>query len=69
MDLLNSLRWYGDKFKSMSYVMAKKLHLSSCAFVTFCLPYVLFCIKNKTLELEIEETFGDIIEKEIELIQ
>jgi len=49
--------------------MAKKLHMSSSAFVTLCLPYVLFCIKNKTLELEIEETFGDLIEKEIELIQ
>ena len=48
--------------------MAKKLHTSSSAFVTLCLPYVLFCIKNKTLELEIEETFGDIIDKEIELI-
>jgi replication factor C large subunit len=67
--LLNRIRWDGAKIKSMSSVMAKKLHLSSSAFVTFCLPYVLFCIKNKTLELEMEETFGDIIEKEIELIQ
>jgi replication factor C large subunit len=67
--LLNRIRWDGAKIKSMSSVMAKKLHLSSSAFVTFCLPYVLFCIKNKTLELEIEETFGGIIEKEIELIQ
>jgi replication factor C large subunit len=67
--LLNRIRWDGAKIKSMSSVMAKKLHLSSSVFVTFCLPYVLFCIKNKTLELEIEETFGDIIEKEIELIQ
>ena len=66
--LLNRIRWDGAKIKSMSSVMARKLHLSSSAFVTFCLPYVLFCIKNKTLELEIEETFGDIIEKEIELI-
>ncbi len=66
--LLNRIRWDGAKIKSMSSVMAKKLHLSSSAFVTFCLPYVLFCIKNKTLELDIEETFGDIIEKEIELI-
>jgi replication factor C large subunit len=49
--------------------MANKLHLSSSSFVTLCLPYVLFCIKNKTLQLELEETFGDIIDKEIELIQ
>ena len=66
--LLNRIRWDRNKIKSLSSVMAKKLHLSSSAFVTLCFPYVLFCIKNKTLELEIEETFGDIIEKEIELI-
>jgi len=67
--LLNRIRWDGAKIKSLSSVMAKKLHLSSSAFVTICLPYVLFCIKNKTLELELQETFGDIIEKEMELIQ
>ena len=67
--LLNRIRWDGKKIKLLSSIMAKKLHMSSSAFVTLCLPYVLFCIKNKTLELEIEETFGDIIEKEIELIQ
>ncbi|QDI88673.1 AAA family ATPase [Candidatus Nitrosopumilus sp. SW] len=67
--LLNRIRWDGAKIKSLASVMAKKLHLSSSAFVTFGLPFVLFCIKNKTLELELEETFGDIIDKEIELIQ
>jgi len=67
--LLNRIRWDGTKIKSLSSIMAKKLHLSSSAFVTICFPFVLFCIKNKTLELELEETFGDIVEKEIELIQ
>ena len=67
--LLNRIRWDGAKIKSLSSIMAKKLHLSSSAFVTICLPFVLFCIKNKTLELELEKTFGDIIEKEIGLIQ
>jgi replication factor C large subunit len=67
--LLNRIRWDGKKIKSLSYVMAKKLHVSSSAFVTLCLPYVLFCIKNETLELDLEETFSDIIDKEIELIQ
>lgn len=66
--LLNRIRWDGNKIKSFSSVMAKKLHISTSAFVTLCLPYILFCIKNKTLELEIEETFVDIIEKEIDLI-
>jgi len=67
--LLNRIRWDGAKIKSLSSVMAKKLHLSSSSFITICLPFVLFCIKNKTLELELEETYGDIIEKELELIQ
>ena len=67
--LLNRIRWDGVKIKSLSSVMAKKLHMSSSAFVTLCLPFVLFCVKNKTLNLELEETYGDIIEKEIELIQ
>jgi len=67
--LLNRIRWDGAKIKSLSSVMARKLHLSSSSFVTLCLPFVLLCLKNKTLELELEETFGDIIEKEIELIQ
>jgi replication factor C large subunit len=67
--LLNRIRWDGAKIKSLSSVMARKLHLSSSSFVTLCLPFVLFCIKNKTLELELEETFGDVIDKEIELIQ
>jgi len=67
--LLNRIRWDGAKIKSISSVMAKKLHLSSSAFITLCFPYVLFCIKNKTLELELQETFGDVIEKEMEFIQ
>lgn len=66
--LLNRIRWDGAKIKSLSAVMAKKLHLSSSAFVTICLPFVLFCIKNKKLELDLQETYGDVIEKEIELI-
>ena len=67
--LLNRIRWDGAKLRSLSSLMSKKLHLSSSAFVTICLPYVLFCIKNKTLELELQETFGDLLEKEMEQIQ
>ncbi|WP_316507215.1 AAA family ATPase [Nitrosopumilus sp.] len=66
--LLNRIRWDGTKIKSLSSVMAKKLHLSSSSFVTFCLPHLLFCIKNNTLKLELEETYAEIIDKEIELI-
>ncbi|NJK78082.1 MAG: AAA family ATPase [Nanoarchaeota archaeon] len=67
--LLNRIRWDGKKIKALSSIMAKTLHISSSTFVTLCLPYVLFCIKNKKLQLELEDTFGDILEKEIELIK
>ena len=66
--LLNRIRWDGTKIKALSSVMAKQLHLSSSAFVTMCLPFVLLCMKQKTLKLDLEETFGDIIKKETELV-
>ena len=66
--LLNRIRWDGRKIKSLSLILAKNLHLSASAVATICLPYVLLCMKNKKLELDLEETFGDIIEKEMELI-
>jgi len=67
--LLNRIRWDGRKIKVLSSIMAKSLHLSSSTFVTLCFPYVLFCIKNKKLKLELEDTFDDVLEKEIESIR
>ncbi len=66
--ILNRLRWDGRSLKSLGKVMAKKFHISRSTFATFYLPYILFMIKNKKLELEVEESFKDIIEKEIELL-
>ena len=66
--LLNRIRWDGAKIKSLSSVVAKKLHFSSSAFVTFCLPCILLCIKNNTMKLDLEDTFVEIIEKELEKI-
>jgi replication factor C large subunit len=66
--LLNRIRWDGKKIKALSSIMAKNLHQSSSSFVTLCFPYMLFCIKNKKLKLELENTFDDILEKEIESI-
>ena len=65
--LLNRLRWDGKNIKDMATVLAKKLHVSRSSFATFYLPYILFMIKNKKLELD--ETFDDIIEKEIERLK
>ena len=66
--LLNRIRWDGKKIKSLSSIMAKNLHISSSVFVTICFPYMLLCVKNKKLKLELEDTFDDILEKEIESI-
>ncbi|MCH8834054.1 MAG: AAA family ATPase [Thaumarchaeota archaeon] len=65
--LLNRLRWDGKSIKDMATVLAKKLHVSRSSFATFYFPYILFMIKNKKLELD--ETFDDIIEKEIERLK
>jgi len=67
--LLNRIRWDGKKIKALTSIMAKNLHLSSSAFVTLCFPFVLFCVKNKKLQLDLEDMFSEILEKEIDLIQ
>jgi len=67
--LLNRIRWDGRKIKSLSSLTAKKLQLYKTSFTTIGLPYVLFCIKNKKLELDPEEPFSEIIEKEMDLIK
>jgi replication factor C large subunit len=67
--LLNRIRWDGRKIKALSSIMARNLHTSSSTFITVCFPFVLFCIKNKKLELNLDETFGDILEKEIKLLK
>ncbi len=67
--LLNRIRWDGKKIKSVSSIMAKNLHLSSSKFITICFPYMMFCIKNNKLQLDSDDIFYDIFQKEIELIK
>ena len=64
--LLNKIRWDGKKIKALSMLMAKNLHTSSSFFATLCLPYLLLCLKNKSLELGSDEAFGDVLQKELE---
>ena len=66
--VLNRLRWDGSKFKAISKNLSKQLHISSSTFATFYLPYILFCMKNDFLELELDDTYDELIEKEIELL-
>ena len=67
--LLNRLRWDGSKIKVIGSTLSKKLHVSNSTFATFFFPYILLMKKNNSIELEFEETFEELIEKEIELLK
>ena len=64
--LLNRLRWDGKSINSLGTILAKKMHISKSTFATIYFPYMLFCMKNKKMNLDLEENFRDIIDKEIE---
>ena len=64
--LLNRLRWDGKSIKALATIFAKNMHISRSTFATIYLPYILLCIKNKKMNLDLEENFGDIIDKEID---
>jgi replication factor C large subunit len=65
--LLNRLRWDGKTIKALCAVLAKMYHVSQSTIATFYLPYILFCVKNKKLNLELNAEFNEIIQKEIDL--
>ena len=67
--LLNRLRWDGRAIKSITDILAKKTHVSRSTFATFSFPYLLFCIKNKSIELDLDESSSETIQKELELIK
>lgn len=64
--LLNRLRWDGKNIKSLATIFAKNMHISRSTFATIYLPYILLCMKNKKIVFDLEESFGEILEKEIE---
>ena len=63
--LLNRLRWDGKSIKAITQSLARTLHVSKSTFATFYYPYLLFLIKNKKIELEIDEEINKVLEKEI----
>ncbi|VVC05022.1 Replication factor C large subunit [uncultured archaeon] len=67
--LLNRIRWDGRALKELSLFFAKKMHVSRSTFSTFYLPYILLCMKNKTLVLDLSESQNDILQKEMTLIK
>nr|AIE96482.1 ATPase central domain-containing protein (rfcL) [uncultured marine thaumarchaeote AD1000_80_D11] len=67
--LLNRLRWDGAKIKSIIGSLAKTMHVSKSTFSTFYFPFLLYCIKNRKIDLELDESLEEIVEKEIALIK
>ena len=67
--LLNRLRWDGRAIKELASIFTKKMHISRSTFSTFYLPYILLCMKNKTLALELSESQNEIIQKEMSSIK
>ena len=67
--LLNRLRWDGTKIKSIISSLAKTMHVSKSTFSTLYFPFLLYCIKNKKIDLEFDESLEEIVEKEVALIK
>ena len=67
--ILNRIRWDGTKIKSLIGSFAKNMHVSNSTFSTLYFPFLLYCIKNKKIDLEFDESLEEIVEKEIALIK
>jgi len=67
--LLNRLRWDGAKIKSIIGSLAKTMHVSKSTFSSLYFPFLLYCIKNKKIDLQLDESLEEIVEKEIALIK
>ena len=67
--LLNRLRWDGKSIKSLATNMTKILHVSVSTFATFYFPFILFLMQNKKLDLNLDESYRELLEKEIKLLK
>lgn len=67
--LLNRLRWDGKSIKSLATNMTKILHVSKSTFATFYFPFILFLVQNKKLDLNLDDSYKELLEKEIKLLK
>jgi len=67
--IINRLRWDGRAIKSLVTILSKKMHVSRSDFATFYFPYILFCMKNKTLDLGLDESGNEIMQKEATMLK
>ena len=66
---LNRIRWDGMAIKRLTGNLARQMHVSRSTFSTFYLPYLLYCIKNKSIEMDLNEDDNEIVQKEMALIK
>jgi len=55
--------------KGLTGNLAKQMHVSRSTFSTFYLPYLLYCMKNKSVEMDLNESDNEIVQKEMALIK
>src|SRR2546428_222588 len=67
--MLYRLRWDGRAIKELATSLAKRMHVSRSTFSTIYLPYLLYCIKNKTLEIDLADSYNEIVQKEMASIK
>jgi len=67
--LLNRIRWDGMALKKLVGNFAKQMHVSRSIYSTFYLPYLLYCMKNKSLEIDLNEDDREIVQKELDLMK
>jgi len=67
--LLNRLRWDGKAIKGLVSSLAKKMHVSTSDFATYYFPFLLLCTKNKSLDLGLDESYKEILQKEMALLK
>ena len=67
--VLNRLRWDGKAIRRFTSTLAKRMHVSTSSFATFYFPYLLLCMKNKTIDLGVDETYNEILQKEMSALK
>lgn len=67
--LLNRIRWDGRKIKSFASLLAKRFHISRSAFATMYFPFILKCLKKQSIELEVNNEFDEMLEKEMKSVK
>ena len=67
--ILNRIRWDGAKIKSLVGLLVKDMHVSKSTFSSIYFRFLLLCIKNKKIDLELDESLEEIVQKEIDLIK